>query len=574
VLVGLGTAANVIRHESVPMFIETMLLLVGAGALVPWDERRQAALGAFCLAAFAADQALAPMPDAYAHIRWLAMLGAVLVAQIAVHLSSLYRRELAAHCRALAAAREQALLASRAKSEFLSTISHEVRTPMNSVLGVAEVLAETNLDGDQRRYLETLRSNGSAMMKLLGDILDLAKVETGRLHLRNEEFDLAELVEKTVESFAMRAKSKGLKLAARIVPGTPSRLMGDLPRLRQVLTSLLGNAIKFTESGSVELTVAAGNDRAAGRNATADTRTRAVRFSVADTGIGIESAKLAEIFASFTQADASDARRYGGSGLGLAIASQLATLMGGRITVESAPGRGSTFHFIAPLEVADAAAEAAPAHDLNGTRVLAADLNDSNRRVVIATPTGKPPESKANDEAIVNPAQPNAPSPPVRRTAPPTASATRPLRVLFAEDSSDNRLLITAYFKHLPYQVETAENGKIAVDKFVGGRYDLVLMDMQMPVMDGYAAVSLIRTWEREHHLARRRCWRLPHPRSMMTSRAPRTPAATDISASQSARLPCSPRSTRRWRRSPRVTSRPRELRPARRRPRPALTPG
>jgi signal transduction histidine kinase len=187
-LVGLGTAANVIRHESVPMFVETMLLLVGAGALVPWDERRQAALGASCLAAFAADQALAPMPDAYAHIRWLAMLGAVLVAQIAVHLSSLYRRELAAHCRALAAAREQALLASRAKSEFLSTISHEVRTPMNSVLGMAEVLAETNLDGDQRRYLETLRSNGSAMMKLLDDILDLAKVETGRLHLRNKEF--------------------------------------------------------------------------------------------------------------------------------------------------------------------------------------------------------------------------------------------------------------------------------------------------------------------------------------------------------------------------------------------------
>ena len=185
----------------------------------------------------------------------------------------------------------------------------------------------------------------------------------------------------------MRAKSKGLKLAARIVPGTPSRLMGDLPRLRQVLTNLLGNAIKFTESGSVGLTVAAGNNRAAGRNATADTRTKTVRFSVADTGIGIESAKLAEIFASFTQADSSDARRYGGSGLGLAIASRLAALMGGRITVESALGRGSTFHFIAPLEVADAGAEAAPAHDLNGMRVLAADLNDSNRRVVIAAPT-------------------------------------------------------------------------------------------------------------------------------------------------------------------------------------------
>ena len=168
-LVGLGTAANVIRHESVPMFVETMLLLVGAGALVPWDERRQAALGASCLAAFAADQALAPMPDAYAHIRWLAMLGAVLVAQIAVHLSSLYRRELAAHCRALAAAREQALLASRAKSEFLSTISHEVRTPMNSVLGMAEVLAETNLDGDQHRQPADVRIGiGHRRQRLVG----------------------------------------------------------------------------------------------------------------------------------------------------------------------------------------------------------------------------------------------------------------------------------------------------------------------------------------------------------------------------------------------------------------------
>jgi signal transduction histidine kinase len=152
-LVGLNAAANIVRHESVPMFIETLLLLVGTGALVPWSERWQGALGGFCLAAFAADQALAPIPDAYVHVRWLGILGAVLVAQIAVHLTGLYRRELAAHCQALAAAREQALLASRAKSEFLSTISHEIRTPMNSVLGMAEVLSETNLDADQHRYL-------------------------------------------------------------------------------------------------------------------------------------------------------------------------------------------------------------------------------------------------------------------------------------------------------------------------------------------------------------------------------------------------------------------------------------
>ncbi|HEY2523521.1 MAG TPA: response regulator [Candidatus Binataceae bacterium] len=605
-LVGLSAAANVIRHESVPMFVETMLLLVGAGALVPWDERRQAALGAFSLAAFAADQALGPAPDAYVYIRWLGMIGAAFVAQIAVHLTGLYRRNLAAHCDALAATREQALLASRAKSEFLSTMSHEIRTPMNSVLGMAEVLAETNLDGDQSRYLETLRFNGGALMRLLDDILDLAKVESGCLHLRNKEFDLAELVEKTVESLALRAHGKGLELVARIVPGTPSRLRGDPLRLRQVLMNLLGNAIKFTESGSVELTVADDDDDTAAGNDTADTRIRAVRFSVADTGIGIESAKLAEIFASFTQADSSDTRKYGGSGLGLAIASRLAALMGGRIAVESAPGRGSTFHFTAPLEFADTAAEPAPAHDLRTMRVLVADRNAANRRIFVETLTSfgagveeastvaetiaalrralglgrpfdlvfgdcrmsgieqierlaapgcacgaamivpmlttddltskiarvrrlgfehhllkpvrrsdllelisraakthknKPPEAKPNDDAATAPALSAAPSPPAR-TAPPIASPTRPLRVLFAEDSSDNRLLITAYFKHLPYQVETAENGKVAVDKFVHGRYDLVLMDMQMPVMDGYAAVRLIRAWEREHRLA------------------------------------------------------------------------
>ena len=324
-----------------------------------------------------------------------------------------------------------------------------------------------------------------------------------------------------------------------------------------------------------------------------------MRFSVADTGIGIESAKLAGIFASFTQANSSDTRKYGGSGLGLAIASRLAALMGGgRISVESAAGRGSTFHFTAPLEFVGAVAEPAPARDLCGKRVLVADRNAANRRIFIETlgsfgaaveeastvaetiatlrqalqlgrpfdlvfgdcqvpgieqierlaapgsacgaamivpmlttddltskiarvrrlgfehhllkpvrrsdlldlisraaktHKNKPLEAKPNDDAVGEPAQPAAPT---------AASASRPLHILFAEDSSDNRLLITAYFKNLPYQVETAENGKVAVDKFVHDRYDLVLMDMQMPVMDGYAAVRLIRAWEREHRLA------------------------------------------------------------------------
>ena len=157
----------------------------------------------------------------------------------------------------LMAAREQVLIASRAKSEFLSSMSHEIRTPMNAVLGMAEVLSETNLDADQLRYLETMRFNGSTLLTLLDDILDLAKVESGRLQLEKAEFDLGDLVEKTVETLAVRAHGKGLELVARIAPGTPTRSVGDPLRLRQVLMNLLGNAIKFTELGAVELTVAA-----------------------------------------------------------------------------------------------------------------------------------------------------------------------------------------------------------------------------------------------------------------------------------------------------------------------------
>ena len=392
-----------------------------------------------------------------------------------------------------------------------------------------------------------------------------------------------------------------------------------------------------------------------------------MRFSVADTGIGIESAKLAGIFASFTQANSSDTRKYGGSGLGLAIASRLAALMGGgRISVESAAGRGSTFHFTAPLEFVGAVAEPAPARDLCGKRVLVADRNAANRRIFIETlrsfgaaveeastvaetiatlrqalqlgrpfdlvfgdcqmpgieqierlaapgcacgaamivpmlttddltskiarvqrlgfehhllkpvrrsdlldlisraaktHKNKPLEAKPNDDAVGEPAQPAAPT---------AASASRPLHILFAEDSSDNRLLITAYFKNLPYQVETAENGKVAVDKFVHDRYDLVLMDMQMPVMDGYAAVRLIRAWEREHRLAATPVLALTAS-TLDDDIARALDAGCDRHITKPARPPCWPRCMRPWRRSLHATSRPRKLRSARQRPRPRI---
>ena len=276
----------------------------------------------------------------------------------------------------LVTAREQALIALRAKSEFLSSMSHEIRTPMNAVLGMAEVLSETGLDADQHRYLEIMRFNGAALLTLLDDILDLARIESGRLRLEETEFDLGDLVEKTIETLAVRAHGKGLELVARIAPGTALRRSGDPLRLRQVLMNLLSNAIKFTEMGSVVLTVAA-EDGAA--------RDHVVRFSVADTGIGIEPAKRGAIFSNFTQADSSDTRKYGGSGLGLAIASRLVALMSGRIWVESEHGKGSTFHFTATLEVSNAVSEATLTPDLHGLRILVADRDATNRQIFLET---------------------------------------------------------------------------------------------------------------------------------------------------------------------------------------------
>ena len=503
----------------------------------------------------------------------------------------------------LVAAREQALIALRAKSEFLSSMSHEIRTPMNAVLGMAEVLSETNLDADQVRYLETMRFNGNTLLTLLDDILDLARVESGRLQLEEVEFDLGDLVEKSVETLAVRAHGKGLELVARIVSGTPTRCLGDPLRLRQVLMNLLGNAIKFTELGAVELKVAAEDGAEDAANG------RVVRFSIADTGIGIEAAKLGAIFSNFTQGDSSNTRKYGGSGLGLAIASRLVALMGGRIWVKSAPGKGSTFHFTATLEVSNSVKEATPTYDLHGLSALVADRNATNRRIFVETlgqcgatvaeactvpetiaalsealrfgrpfdlvfgdcqmpgieqierlakdgcacgaamiipmlttddlnsklarvrrlgfqshllkpvrrsdlleviaraaqslKNGAAPAPIRREDAAAAPAAPSLPRlTPAQAAAAAAASpatARRPLRILLAEDSPDNRLLIAAYFKRLPYQVETAEDGKVAVEKFTSGRYDLVLMDIQMPVMDGYTAVRTIRAWETEH---------------------------------------------------------------------------
>ncbi len=334
-------------------------------------------------------------------------------------------------------ARAVAESASRTKSDFLASMSHEIRTPMNAIMGIADLLAKTALTPEQDKYVQIFRRAGDNLLNLINDILDLSKVEASQLELERTGFSLNDMLEKVMEMVAGRAQEKGLALVCEVAPNVPTDLVGDPTRLRQVLLNLVGNAIKFTESGEVSLRVTQDGD---------STVPTALRFTVSDTGIGIPREKLGRVFERFTQADSSTTRRFGGSGLGLTISKRLVELMGGRIWVESDIGKGSVFSFAVPFEI-----------------WAGATLRS-------AVPDG------AGTEAPM-----------------------RALRILLAEDSPDNCLITVAYLEGTPYQLEVAETGAIACEMFSARHYDLVLMDRQMPVMDGLTATRTIRAWEQAH---------------------------------------------------------------------------
>ena len=327
--------------------------------------------------------------------------------------------------------------ASRTKSDFLASMSHEIRTPMNAIMGIADLLAKTSLTPEQDKYVQIFRRSGDNLLNLINDILDLSKVEAAQLDLEQTGFLLGDHLEKVIEMVLPRAQEKSLVLRCEIAPSVCNDLVGDPTRLRQVLLNLLGNAIKFTETGQVSLTVEPDQDCAV---------PTALRFTVTDSGIGIADDKLATVFERFAQADSSTTRRFGGSGLGLTICKRLIELMGGRIWVTSEIGKGSTFGFTVPFEIWPIA----------------------DRPVGATIGTGS-----------------DAP--------------LQPLRILMAEDSPDNCTIALAYLEDTPYQIDVAETGLIACEMFKAGDYNLVLMDRQMPVMDGLTATRTLRAWEKAH---------------------------------------------------------------------------
>lgn len=346
-------------------------------------------------------------------------------------------------------ARDEAERASRAKSDFLSRMSHELRTPMNAILGFAQLLDSQGLSTVQRNYSRQIQTAGQHLLILIGDILDLAKIEAGRLVLEQVAFDLGHLLDEVVAVADKRAKAKGLEIKGMMASELARQVVGDPTRLRQVLINLLDNAVKFTERGEVGIDIAP--DPADGK----------FLFRIWDTGIGIDEGAVLKLFKPFTQADESMTRKYGGSGLGLVICKDLVAAMGGSIQVTSRLGQGTTFWFSLPLESAEA-----PAKSLQAIRTTEVE-------------SGVPVDSTAGG-----------------LSAPESFLKGR---VLLVEDNLVNQLVAAGMLDALGTVCETAGNGIEALERLrQGGDYDLIFMDVQMPVMDGYAATRQIRQWEGE----------------------------------------------------------------------------